>query len=114
MGVYYLAHRLAWALHYEEDPYPHIVDHKRGVEEGNGIDNLRLASDSENITNAKRHKNNTSGHRGVRQRKDTGKWVARLYVDGKHIWLGCYECKEDAINARLKAEADNNIFVFDR
>jgi hypothetical protein len=114
MGVNYFTHRIAWALHYGKDPYPHIVDHKRGVEQGNGIDNLRLATDGENIINAKRRKDNTSGHRGVRQRKDTGKWVARIDINGEPIWLGCFKCKEDAITARLKAEAENNIFIFDR
>ena len=107
----YLAHRIAWALHYGIDPYPHIVDHKEGVEEGNGINNLRVASWGQNVANVARRANNTSGHRGVTYHKKKKKWVAQIDVNGKRIYLGAYKCKEEAINARLKAEADNNIYV---
>jgi hypothetical protein len=110
----YLAHRICWALHYGEDPYPYLIDHKRGVEEGNKIDNLRKVTDSGNMLNAKRGRNNTSGHRGVSYKRETKKWTARIDINGEQIWLGCYDYKEDAISARLKAEADNNIYICDR
>jgi hypothetical protein len=110
-GEQYAAHRIAWALHYGVDPYPHIVDHKEGVEEGNGINNLRLATRSENNYNIGMKSNNTSGHRGVSYRDDTKKWRAYINIGGQKKWLGVYDCVEEAITARLQAEADNNIYV---
>jgi hypothetical protein len=107
--VDYLAHRICWALHYGEDPYPHIVDHKKGKEEGNGISNLRLATRSDNGLNRKTQSNNTSGHRGVWKQGD--KWRAKIKLNGKVISLGIYNCVEEAIAARLQAEADDNIYV---
>lgn len=110
-GKGYMAHRICWALHYGEDPYPYLIDHKRGIEEGNKADNLRKATDSENMLNARRRCSNTSGHRGVYYITAEKKWGARIEINGAHLWLGRYKCKEDAINARLKAEADNNIYI---
>jgi hypothetical protein len=110
-GQNYAAHRICWALHYGEDPYPHLVDHKKGKEKGNGISNLRLATGSENSLNRKLQYNNKSGHRGVSYAKERDEWVARLKVGGRLLILGNYKCKEEAIAARLQAEADNNIYV---
>ena len=108
-NVNYYAHRVAWALHHEVDPYPHIVDHKEGVEEGNGINNLRLATRSDNGHNRGLQSNNTSGHRGVWRQGN--KWRAKIKINGKVINLGIYNYVEDAITARLQAEVDNNIYV---
>jgi hypothetical protein len=109
--VHYSAHRIAWALHYGEDPYPNIIDHKEGKEAGNGINNLRLADLSANGLNRKKQVNNTSGHRGVHYCKTTQKWVAQIAMKGKRLTIGRYKTVEEAISARLKAEADNNIYV---
>jgi outer membrane protein assembly factor BamB len=103
-GKIYLAHRVAWALHYGEDTELYI-DHKDGEKSNNRIANLRLATSSENNYNIGVKSNNTSGHRGVSKHRN--KWEVRL---GKN-YIGTYDCVEDAINARLTAEADNNIYV---
>ena len=47
---------------------------------------------------------NTSGHSGVWWRKEQQKWRVGITVDGRRINLGQYEKKEDAIEARIKAE----------
>ena len=52
----------------------------------------------------KPRKNNTSGHSGVCWAKDRQKWRAYITVDGRVIHLGQYEKKENAIEARVKAE----------
>lgn len=49
-------------------------------------------------------KNNTSGTTGVNF--NHGKWVARISFKGQRINLGRFENKEDATNARLKAEKE--------
>lgn len=106
----YLGHRIVWALHYGEDTELYI-DHKDGDKSNNRIANLRLVRWGENVQNVPRRSNNTSGHRGVNYNKRKGKWQAQIDVNGKRLYLGTYDCVEDAINARLKAEADNNIYV---
>lgn len=106
-GMNFFVHRIAWAMHHGKDPYPHIVDHKEGVENGNAISNLRLATHSDNTYNRTLRSDNTSGHRGVMFLR--GKWQVQL----GNRYIGVYNCKEDAIEARLKAEEENNIFVRD-
>jgi hypothetical protein len=92
-------------MHYGKDPYPYVIDHIEGVENGNAISNLRLATHSDNTYNRTLRPDNTSGHRGVMLVR--GKWQVQL----GNRYIGVYNCKEDAIEARLKAEAEHNIFV---
>lgn len=42
--------------------------------------------------------------KGVNWRKSDSKWVARIFLNHKRIHLGCYDSKDDAVSARLKAE----------
>lgn len=67
--------------------------------------NLRPATHQENSRNITKPKNNTSGFIGVYLNKKDKKWKATIRVDGKAISLGHYYNKEDAIKARLRAEA---------
>lgn len=67
--------------------------------------NLVKCTHQENIRNSAISKNNTSGFIGVSWNKDRNKWNSAIQVDGKVLSLGRYVNKEDAIIARLKAEA---------
>ena len=42
---------------------------------------------------------------GVNWERRRNKWRSRIVVDEKEIYLGTFQNKEDAIKARLKAEA---------
>jgi hypothetical protein len=98
------SHRLAWALHYGEWP-EQAIDHINGKPDDNRIINLRLATQTENLRNAKIRKDNTSGHKGVYFSKRGKKWCAYINYGGKLKMLGRYETKEEAINRRrLEAE----------
>ena len=70
----------------------------------NHISNLRYATNSENQMNKSKRSDNTSGIVGVSFRKDRNKWRAQIQKDGKKIHLGYFETKEEAIEARSKAE----------
>ena len=48
---------------------------------------------------------NNSGITGVRLDKRRNKWRASITLNQKFIWLGEYADKDDAIKARLLAEA---------
>lgn len=68
-------------------------------------DNLRPATHIENARNRSKPSNNTSGFIGVTWDKSRSKWSANIIVDKKHKTLGRFKNKNDAINARLEAEA---------
>lgn len=71
----------------------------------NRRNNLRHATISENSKNKRRYKNNTSGITGVTWESDRNKWKASVKVDGKELRLGNFINKDDAVKARLEAEA---------
>jgi hypothetical protein len=46
-----LGHRVAWALHYGDDPYPMHIDHINRNRSDNRITNLRLVTPTQNAAN---------------------------------------------------------------
>ncbi|HCF8413778.1 TPA: HNH endonuclease [Klebsiella pneumoniae] len=53
--------------------------------------------------------NNKSGHPGVRLFKSTGKWSARIMVNGKEHHLGYFNTMDEAISVRKAFEESLNI-----
>lgn len=102
MGKRYLAHRVAWAIHYGEWPKLDI-DHINMERHDNRLCNLRLANRSNNMMNTKKHQDNTSGYKGVYFEKQTGRYRAGIMRDGKNINLGRYVCAKDAHEAYCRA-----------
>lgn len=81
------------------------VDHVNGNIFDNTRKNLRLANPSINAKNVKNdRKNNKTGHKGVVWHKATKKWGAQIQSDGKHVWLGTFKTKEEAVAAYKSAE----------
>lgn len=70
----------------------------------NRRNNLRAATHTENMRNHSRRKDNTSGYTGVTLDKKSSTWEAQLSIGGKCLHLGKFIDKEDAIQARLRAE----------
>lgn len=98
----YSAHRVIWAMHYGEWPDGQI-DHKNHDRTDNRISNLRVVTNQGNGKNRSLQKNNTSGFTGVQWIKSSGKWDARITVDGVQKFLGSFVKKQDAITARQAA-----------
>jgi hypothetical protein len=92
-------HHAIFLLHYGY--LPGYIDHKDGDSLNNKIENLRPATQSQNMGNSRMKSTNTSGYKGVTFRKDTGKWAAALMISGKHISLGCHATKEEAHQAYI-------------
>lgn len=63
------------------------------------VDGTRITS-----LQAKLHKGNKSGHKGVRWNENRRKWTAHIGFQGKQIALGYFALKRDAISARRVAE----------
>ena len=103
MGKVLKAHRVAWKLHYGEDPVEQI-DHINGDRSDNRIENLRCVSDAENKKNAKLYSNNSSGVTGIHWLKEQKKWRVRI-GGSKGIHIGCYATLDEAKAARKEAEA---------
>lgn len=82
-------HTLSSGRYSGEIPEGFVLDHKEG--KSNDIDNLRLATVSQNAQNSKLMSNNTSGHKGVELTKG-GLWRVRISAfKGKRMSFGCYK-----------------------
>lgn len=96
----YLAHRLIWVWYHGSIPENRVIDHIDRVKHNNRIENLRLATYSENAHNSQGRRNNTSGFKGVNQIK-SGKWISRIRIDGVGHYLGTFDTPEAANEAYL-------------
>jgi hypothetical protein len=98
------AHRLAWM--YVHGEWPELdIDHVNGEPSDNRIENLRLATRSQNLGNARLSKRNSSGFKGVTWWASRRKWASRIRVDGKGRRLGLFESAEEAHAAYCAAAA---------
>lgn len=82
-----------------------LVDHINRNKKDNRICNLRICNKSQNAYNTTLNRLNKSGYKGVYFRKDTKKWVAEIKHNYKKHCLGCFNSKEEAIEARKKYES---------
>lgn len=97
------ASRLVWL--YQTGGWPeNLVDHINGIRDDDRWCNLRAATYQENARNRAPCNRNTTGKVGVHPIKSNGKWGAEIGLDGSSIRLGSFECIDDAIAARCKAE----------
>lgn len=95
-GRKYLAHRLAWFHVYGRWPADE-TDHRNRVRSDNRIDNLREGTRSFNQQN----RTPAATHPGVDFHKGTGKWRARVGLNGRSHLVGYFEDPEAASAARL-------------
>jgi hypothetical protein len=105
------AHRLAWLYVYGHNP-PQYIDHINGVCSDNRAVNLRLATHSENLANAKKRKNTVCHLKGVTLRGD-GRYLARITVKNTQIYLGRYDTEQEA-HAAYVAAAEKEFGAFAR
>ena len=75
------------------------VDHINGDPLDNRKSNLRICSNQQNSFNKGKHKNNTSGFKGVNWNNNNKKYQSRIMLNGKSISLGYFEKAEDAYKA---------------
>lgn len=105
-GKQYPAHRICFAI--MTGSYPDgMIDHVNGCRADNRFSNLRVTDRVQNMRNMVTYSSNTSGHVGVVQIKDTGKF--RAYINShknKRKFLGNFDTFEDAVQARKKAEIE--------
>lgn len=102
-GTSYAAHRLA-VLYVTGSMPPHQVDHKDGNGLNNAYENLRLATQAENLRNRRLSKNNTSGINGVTWSRSENAWCCSIGANNRTVKLGQYKSFFEACAARKSAE----------
>jgi len=104
-SVRYRMHRIIWAYHYGAILGNLQIDHIDGNKLNNIIENLRLATHSQNNSNNKRaRRDSKSNILGVYWHKAANKWTSQINSNKKKIHLGLFANQEDAIAARKAAE----------
>ncbi len=82
------------------------VDHKNHQTLDNRRVNLRLATRTQNITNQRISRRNTSGFKGVYWDKEHGRWRATISLNGKLRSLGWFNSPETAGEAYRRAATE--------
>ena len=95
-GKKHFLHRLIYMYHHGHLTQGMDIDHIDGNPANNRIENLREITHSQNLMNAKIHKNNKTGIKGVCFLRKAKKYQVRLAINGKDIYLGCYTTLEEA------------------
>lgn len=80
------------------------TDHINRNKLDNRKENLRTVTRGQNEINKNIRKDNTSGVKGVVWNKNMGRWMVRVWVDNKSIFLGYFKNLNDASKARLRGE----------
>lgn len=96
-------HRVVWAFIYGTWP-PTGIDHKNGNTADNRVENLRLASPSQNGMNAqKKSSARTSTLKGVAWNKRKKKFEGRITFEGRRYFLGLFDAEADCHAAYCEA-----------
>lgn len=93
-------HKEIYLKHTEELPIK--VDHRNLNKLDNRFQNLRKASHTQNIRNSFKHKDNTSGFKGVSWAKWANKWRVQIMVNGKRFHIGYFSTRKEAHNSYRK------------
>ena len=93
LGITYSRSHVAWLYVYGHHP-KECMDHINRVRNDDRISNLREATKGENCRNTNIRSDNSTGVKGVSL--NNGKYMARINLRGKSIYLGTYDLIEDA------------------
>lgn len=104
------AHRLAWVYVHGEIPAGMEVDHIDGNPANNAIDNLRLATSSQQKMNRGVQSNNRSGLKGAyyHAAHHGKKWRSQIKVGKRLIFLGYFHTAEEAHEAYSAAAKEHH------
>ncbi len=72
-----------------------VVDHINNDKTNNRLDNLQLVTPRENCS---KDREGTSKYVGVSWKKSLGKWISQIYINGKKVHLGVFDCEIAASN----------------
>ena len=108
-GKSYLGSRLAWL--YVTGCWPERdIDHQNRIPGDNSWKNLREATESQNLANSAKPITNTSGYKGVYWSSQRLKWVSKITVRRKTIYLGSYDYNDKILAVSAYAAAAKKYF----
>ena len=90
-------HRIIFMMHHSY--MPEYIDHIDGNPQNNKIENLRNATQSQNMGNQKLRSDNKSGIKGIGWHKAANKWRAFIAFNKKQYHLGLFDHINDAKKA---------------
>ena len=99
---FHYVHRLIYLKFYGN--LPKIIDHIDGNPSNNKIENLREATQSDNICNRAKQSNNKSGIKGVAWNPKRNEWTATCQYKGIVIRKYCKSIDEAEITVRKLRE----------
>lgn len=106
MGV----HRFIYEKYHNIELTPNqILDHINRKRDDNRIDNLRLVSNTQNNQNSYKRPKTSSIYKGVHFNTKSKKWHSTIRVNGKKIYLGCFDSEIESAKAYNKFVKENNM-----
>lgn len=78
------------------------IDHTNRNSLDNRRNNLREATNAQNLANRGPQRNNTTGYKGVVYDQQRDRWIAQIKVNQKHIFLGRFGIKLEVARAYNK------------
>lgn len=97
-GCQYRAHRLA--ILYVTGKMPdEDVDHRHGNRSDNRWKKIRPVNRQQNCWNSQAHSDSKSKLKGAHFHPQTGRWLSRIRIDGKNIYLGIFPTAQEAHDA---------------
>ena len=95
-----LGHHYAYFCVYSNVDFE-MLDHINRDKTDNRICNLRISNTQKNAFN--------KNSKGFSWNKNAGKWEAKIMLDGKNIYLGCFETEKEAKEKYLESKKKYHI-----
>lgn len=105
LGKHYRAHRIIWEMHHGQIPPGLEIDHINRGGADNRLSNLRVVTSHENNLNLGR-RSDCRHVTGVFYATKDKKWRATIGYKNRRVYLGDFDSKGLAIEARKKAERE--------
>jgi hypothetical protein len=100
-GKRYTVHQVVFCMQYGY--IPKMLDHINGIKDDNRIENLRVATPSENGYNTKIKSSNTTGVKNVQYIKHMDKYQVRLRINKQNTVIGHFKDLELAELVAMEA-----------
>jgi len=92
----FLIHRLIYQAHNGTIPEKMCIDHIDNNPQNNNIENLRVATNSQNNMNIKTKKNNLSGYKNIYKTK-CNTYMVQIIKNKKKVYCKIFKTLEEAI-----------------